>query len=97
MNTERPPVTDIILGTMTLGYHGYGARVDDTETAAAMLNLYAEAGYRALDTAQGTAVGAVNRCSATWGSHNDSRSRPDTTRKARTTPKSGTSSKPPSG
>jgi hypothetical protein len=30
---------------MTLGYHGYGSRVHDTETAAAMLNLYSDPGY----------------------------------------------------
>jgi aflatoxin B1 aldehyde reductase len=58
MNTERPPVTNIILGTMTLSYQGYGSRVHDTETAGAMLDLYAEAGYRALDTAQGYGGGS---------------------------------------
>jgi diketogulonate reductase-like aldo/keto reductase len=51
MSTERPPVTNIIFGTMTLSYRGYGSRVHDTETAAAMLTMYFDAGYRALDTA----------------------------------------------
>jgi aflatoxin B1 aldehyde reductase len=51
MSTERAPVTNIIFGTMTLGYRGYGSRVHDTETAAAMLRMYSDAGYRALDTA----------------------------------------------
>jgi aflatoxin B1 aldehyde reductase len=38
---------------MTLGYRGYGSRVHDTATAAAaaMLTMYSDAGYRALDTA----------------------------------------------
>jgi hypothetical protein len=31
MSTERPPVTNIIFGTMTLSYQGYGSRVHDTE------------------------------------------------------------------
>jgi hypothetical protein len=30
MSTERPQVTNIIFGTMTLGYRGYGSRVHDT-------------------------------------------------------------------
>jgi aflatoxin B1 aldehyde reductase len=51
MGTERPPVTNIVFGTMTLGYRGYGSRVHDTETADAMLTMYSDAGYRALDTA----------------------------------------------
>ena len=51
MSTERPPVTNIIFGTMTLGYRGYGSGVHDTATAAAMLTMYSDAGYQALDTA----------------------------------------------
>ena len=51
MSTERPPVTNIIFGTMTLGYRGYGSRVHDTATAAAMLTMYSDAGYQAMDTA----------------------------------------------
>src|SRR5882724_2826028 len=51
MSTERPPVTNIIFGTMTLSYRGYGSRVHDAETAGTMLNMYADAGYGALDTA----------------------------------------------
>jgi hypothetical protein len=30
MRTDRPPTTNIILGTMTLSYQGYGSRVHDT-------------------------------------------------------------------
>jgi aflatoxin B1 aldehyde reductase len=51
MSTKRAPVSNIILGTMTLSYQGYGSRVHDTETAAAMLSMYFDAGYQALDTA----------------------------------------------
>jgi len=51
MNTVRPPVTNIIFGTMTLSYQGYGSRVHDTGTASTMLGMYADAGYRDLDTA----------------------------------------------
>jgi aflatoxin B1 aldehyde reductase len=58
MSTERPPVTNIILGTMTLSYRGYGSRVNDTETASTMLNMFGDAGYRALDTAQGYGGGS---------------------------------------
>jgi hypothetical protein len=45
MGTQRPPITNIILGTMTLSYEGYGSRVHDTETADAMLTMYTDAGY----------------------------------------------------
>jgi aflatoxin B1 aldehyde reductase len=51
MSTHRPPVANIILGTMTLSYQGYGSRIHDTATAATMLSMYSEAGYQALDTA----------------------------------------------
>jgi aflatoxin B1 aldehyde reductase len=81
MSAERPPVTNIIFGTMTLGYRGYGSRVHDTATGDAMLTMYSDAGYRALDTAHVYGGGSP----------------PDTTRRARTTPRCGTSSKPPSG
>jgi len=47
----KQPVTNIILGTMTLGYRGYGARVHDLETAGAMLETYAGFGHDQLDTA----------------------------------------------
>jgi aflatoxin B1 aldehyde reductase len=33
----KAPITNIIFGTMTLGYRGYGARVHDAATADAML------------------------------------------------------------
>jgi len=33
MSTDRPPVTNIVFGTMTLGYYrGYGSRVHATAT-----------------------------------------------------------------
>lgn len=47
----KSPVTNIIFGTMTLGYHGYGARVHDLATAGAMLETYAGFGHDQLDTA----------------------------------------------
>ena len=87
MSTERPPVTNIIFGTMTLSYQGYGSRVHDAETVSTMLNMYTDAGYGALDTAHATAAEPVNKCSATSGLHNDSPSPPATTRRARTTPR----------
>jgi aflatoxin B1 aldehyde reductase len=46
----KAPITNIIFGTMTLGYHGYGARVDDAATADAMLGTVLEFGYDQLDT-----------------------------------------------
>jgi aflatoxin B1 aldehyde reductase len=35
----KAPITNIIFGTMTLGYRGYGARVHDTATADAMVSM----------------------------------------------------------
>jgi hypothetical protein len=33
----KAPITNIVFGTMTLGYRGYGARIHDAATADAML------------------------------------------------------------
>ncbi len=47
---SKAPITNIILGTMTLGYRGYGARVHDAATADAMLGAVLEFGHNQLDT-----------------------------------------------
>jgi len=44
------PITNIIFGTMTLGYRGYGARIHDAATADAMLGTVSEFGHDQLDT-----------------------------------------------
>src|SRR5882762_7158970 len=44
------PITNIIFGTITLGYRGYGARVHDAATADAMLGAVLEFGHDQLDT-----------------------------------------------
>jgi aflatoxin B1 aldehyde reductase len=46
----KAPITNIIFGTMTLGYRGYGARVHDAATANAMLGTVSEFGYDQIDT-----------------------------------------------
>src|SRR5258708_9354557 len=46
----KAPITNIIFGTMTLGYRGYGARVHDAATANAMLGTVSEFGHDQLDT-----------------------------------------------
>jgi aflatoxin B1 aldehyde reductase len=46
----KAPITNIIFGTMTLGYRGYGARIHDAATADAMLGTVAEFGHDQLDT-----------------------------------------------
>ena len=46
----KAPITNIIFGTMTLGYRGYGARVHDAATADAMLGAVSEFGHDQLDT-----------------------------------------------
>ena len=46
----QAPITNIIFGTMTLGYRGYGARVHDAATADAMLGSVLEFGHDQLDT-----------------------------------------------
>ena len=45
----KAPLTNIIFGTMTLGYRGYGARVHDAATAHAMLGTVLEFGHHQLD------------------------------------------------
>ena len=47
---SKAPITNIIFGTMTLGYRGYGARVHDAATADAMLGAVLEFGHDQLDT-----------------------------------------------
>jgi aflatoxin B1 aldehyde reductase len=46
----KAPITNIIFGTMTLGYSGYGARVHDAATADSMLGAVLEFGHDQLDT-----------------------------------------------
>src|SRR6266851_995729 len=46
----KAPITNIIFGTMTLGYRGYGARVHDAATADAMLGTVLEFGHDQIDT-----------------------------------------------
>src|SRR6266478_3348283 len=46
----KAPITNITFGTMTLGYRGYGARVHDAATAAAMLGAVLEFSHDQLDT-----------------------------------------------
>ena len=46
----KAPITNIIFGTMTLGYRGYGARVHDAATANAMLGTVSEFGHDQIDT-----------------------------------------------
>src|SRR5258708_30094608 len=46
----KAPITNIIFGTMTLGYRGYGARVHDAATANAMLGSASEFGPDQIDT-----------------------------------------------
>jgi aflatoxin B1 aldehyde reductase len=46
----KAPIANIIFGTMTLGYGGYGARVHDAATADAMLGTVSEFGHDQLDT-----------------------------------------------
>jgi aflatoxin B1 aldehyde reductase len=46
----KAPITNIIFGTMTLGYRGYGARVHDAATAHVMLGTVLEFGHDQIDT-----------------------------------------------
>jgi aflatoxin B1 aldehyde reductase len=46
----KAPISNIVFGTMTLGYRGYGARVHDAATAEAMLGTFSEFGHNQLDT-----------------------------------------------
>jgi aflatoxin B1 aldehyde reductase len=54
-------VSNVIFGTMTLGYHGYGSRVHDPETARLMFDAFAAAGYREVDTAAGYGNGSCEQ------------------------------------
>jgi aflatoxin B1 aldehyde reductase len=54
-------VSNIIFGTMTLGYEGYGSRVHDPETARQMFDAFAAAGYRNVDTAHGYGNGSCEQ------------------------------------
>src|SRR6202045_3225975 len=47
---RKAPITNIIFGTMTLGYSGYGARIHDAATADSMLGAVLEFGHDQLDT-----------------------------------------------
>src|SRR4029077_14804305 len=55
------PITNIIFGTMTLGYHGYGARVHDAATADAMLGAFLEFGHDKIDTCHGYGDGSCEQ------------------------------------
>src|ERR1700730_6635893 len=57
----KAPVTNIIFGTMTLGYRGYGARVHDAATADAMLGTFLEFGHDQLDTCHGYGDGSCEQ------------------------------------
>jgi aflatoxin B1 aldehyde reductase len=54
-------VSNIIFGTMTLGYQGYGSRVHDPATAGQMFDVFAAAGYRDVDTADGYGNGSCEQ------------------------------------
>jgi aflatoxin B1 aldehyde reductase len=57
----KAPITNIIFGTMTLGYRGYGARVHDAATADAMLDTFLEFGNDQLDTCHGYGDGSCEQ------------------------------------
>jgi aflatoxin B1 aldehyde reductase len=46
----KASITNIIFGTMTLGYRGYGARIHDAATADAMLGTFLQFGHDQIDT-----------------------------------------------
>src|ERR1700737_4567587 len=46
----KAPITNIIFGTLALGYRGYGARVHDAPSADAMLGTFSEFGHDQIDT-----------------------------------------------
>jgi aryl-alcohol dehydrogenase-like predicted oxidoreductase len=68
-------VSNIIFGTMTLGYEGYGSRVHDLGTARSMFDAFAAAGYRDVDTADGYGNGSCEQMLGIWASRRTSRSR----------------------
>lgn len=47
---EHSPVSRIVLGTMTFGYHGRGVRISDREEVRALLDGLAAHGHHELDT-----------------------------------------------
>src|SRR5260370_37005659 len=68
-------VSNIIFGTMTLGYEGHGSRVHDLETARWMFDAFAAAGYRDVDTAGGHGNWSREQMLGIWASRRTSRSR----------------------
>jgi aflatoxin B1 aldehyde reductase len=68
-------VSNIISGTMTSGYQGYGSRVHDLETARSMFDAFAAAGYRDVDTADGYGNGPGEQMLGIWASRRTSRPR----------------------
>src|ERR1700738_385917 len=59
----KAPITNIIFGTMTLGYRGYGARVHDAATADAVLGTFSEFGHDQIDTCHGYGDGSCEQMS----------------------------------
>ena len=57
----KAPIANIIFGTMTLGYRGYGARVHDAATAEAMLGTFLESGHDQIDTCHGYGDGSCEQ------------------------------------
>jgi aflatoxin B1 aldehyde reductase len=57
----KAPITNIIFGTMTLGYGGYGARIHDAATADAMLGTFSEFGHDQIDTCHGCGDGSCEQ------------------------------------
>ena len=58
----KAAITNIIFGTMTLGYRGYGARVHDAATADAMLAPSWNLATTSLTRALPMAMEPANRC-----------------------------------
>ena len=58
----KAPITNIIFGTMTLGYRGYGARVHDAATADTMLGTVSHLATTRSTRAMTMATEAANRC-----------------------------------
>jgi aflatoxin B1 aldehyde reductase len=68
----KAPIANIIFGTMTLGYRGYGARVHDAATADSMLGAVLKFGHDQLDACSvygdGTCEQMLGDASATMAS-----------------------------
>lgn len=58
---EKQALRNIVFGTMTIGYEGYGARVHDPALASEMLNIFADFGHRDLDTSETYGGGSCER------------------------------------